>query len=88
MNVFDIANGHFKEVFGMNEDLSRNRLQICHRCLLYSSKFGGICNDKLYMNPNTGEISTEPKDGYKKGCSCRLKAKTRLANAKCPLGKW
>jgi hypothetical protein len=26
--------------------------------------------------------------GYKKGCGCRLKAKTRLDRATCAHGKW
>lgn len=88
MNIFDIANGHVKELFGLNKDLSQNRLKICYSCPLYSTKLGGTCNNKLWLNVNTGDVSTTPKEGYKNGCSCRLSAKTRLPNAVCPVGKW
>lgn len=88
MNVVDIVNGHVKEVFNLGEDLSKNRLKICYGCPLYSNKLGGICNSKLWLNVNTGDVSTTAKPGYVKGCSCRLNAKTRLANAACPAGKW
>lgn len=88
MNIFDIANGHIKELFNINQELSQKRLQICYRCPLYSIKLGGICNNKLWLNVNTGDVSTKPKEGYKNGCSCRILAKSRLPNATCPVGKW
>lgn len=47
-----------------------------------------MCNRKLYLNPETDDVSLEPKKGYFKGCGCRTKAKTRLLNEKCPAGKW
>lgn len=88
MNILDIANGHVKELLNLNQSLSESRLEICYRCPLFLNKLGGICNDKLWYNPNTGDISTTKKVGYKNGCSCRIRAKARLANAKCPLDKW
>ena len=88
MDIQGIIQGHINEVFNLQETLSKNRLQICYKCPLYSPKFGGICNSKLWLNPNTGDVSTEKKEGYINGCSCRLQAKTRLTNAKCPVGKW
>ena len=88
MNILDIANGHVKEILNLSQDLSQNRLKICYSCPLYTARLGGICNNKLWLNVNTGDVSTKPKEGYKNGCSCRLLAKTRLANAKCPVGKW
>lgn len=88
MNIFDIANGHVKELFNVNQELSQNRLKICYRCPLYLKKFGGICNEKLWLNVNTGDVSSIQKPGYKSGCGCRLNSKTRLSNAVCPLGKW
>lgn len=68
--------------------MSKKRLKICYTCPLYSSKFGGICNNKLWLNPNTGDVSLTEKKNYVRGCSCRLLAKTRLANQACPAGKW
>ncbi|MCI7207081.1 MAG: hypothetical protein MSA15_13960 [Clostridium sp.] len=47
-----------------------------------------MCNNKLWLNVNTGDVSSVQKSGYKRGCGCRLQAKTRLPNAVCPLSKW
>ena len=58
MNVGDILNGHIKELLNLGEDLSKNRLQICYSCPLYSKKLGGLCNDKLWLNINTGDVNT------------------------------
>lgn len=88
MNIFDIANGHVKEILNLNQDLSQNRLKICYSCPLYTTKLGGMCNNKLWLNVNTGDVSMKNKQGYKRGCGCRLLSKTRLPNAVCPVGKW
>lgn len=88
MNILDIVNGHVKEVLNLGEDLSKSRLKICYRCPLFSNRLGGICNNRLWLNVNTGDVSIAAKPGYKQGCGCRLSAKTRLVNAKCPVGKW
>lgn len=88
MNILDIANGHVKEILNLNQDLSQNRLKICYSCPLYTTKLGGMCNNKLWLNVNTGDVSMENKQGYKRGCGCRLLSKTRLSNAVCPVGKW
>lgn len=88
LNVGDIVQGHVNELFKRNNDISKNRLEICYACPLYTSKLGGICNNRLWLNPNTGDVSTTAKKGYVRGCSCRLQSKTRLPNAMCPAGKW
>ena len=88
MEVKNIIQGHINEVFNINEDISKNRLKICYRCPLYSNKLGGICNSSLWLNRNTGDVSVIMKPGYIKGCGCRLRSKTRLPNAKCPVDKW
>ena len=88
MVVKNIIQGHINEVFNINEDISKNRLKICYRCPLYSNKLGGICNSRLWLNRNTGDVSVIMKPGYIKGCGCRLRSKTRLPNAKCPVDKW
>lgn len=88
MDILDIAKGHTKELLGLSSELSENRLKICYRCPLYSKKWGGLCNNRLWYNPNTGDVSATRKVGYKNGCGCRVQAKTRLVNAKCPLEKW
>lgn len=87
-NIVDIIDGHIREFANIGEDLSKSRLKICYRCPLYSPKLGGICNSKLWLDPNTEDVSTYSKPGYIRGCSCRLNPKTRLPNAKCVAGKW
>lgn len=87
-NIGNIVKGHINELLDINEDISKNRLQVCYRCPLYSYKLGGICNSRLWLNPNTGDVSTTQKEGYVRGCNCRLNAKTRLPNATCPANKW
>lgn len=88
MNVLDIINGHVREFANIGENLSNNRLKICYKCPLFSSKLGGVCNNKLWLNVSTGDISVNKKPGYINGCGCRLNAKTRLPQAVCPAGKW
>ena len=87
-NAGQIIEGHARELLGLNKELSEERLKICYKCPIYSSFLGGVCNDKLYLNPNTGDISTEERDGYIEGCGCRLPAKTTLIEEECPAGKW
>lgn len=86
--VTQIIKGYTNLVLNNQEELMKNRLKICYRCPLYSSKMGGICNNRLWLNVNTGDVSTESKSGYKRGCGCILHSKTRVPEAKCPVGKW
>lgn len=88
MEIAPIIKGHLNEIFGLGKTLKEARLQICYSCPLYSDKLGGICNSKIWLNPNTGDISMNEKQGYIKGCGCRLLSKTTLPNAKCPANKW
>lgn len=68
--------------------MEKKRLQICYACPLYSIKNGGICDSKIWINVNTGEVSKEKKDGYENGCGCKLKYKVNNPNSICPIGKW
>ena len=86
--IGNIVEGHVNEILGLNENISENRLQICRQCPIYSDKWGGICNSKLWLNPETNKVSSQPRDGYIQGCGCRLLAKTTLPHAKCVAGKW
>ena len=47
MNILDITNGHIKELFNLNKELSDSRMKICYICPLFLNKFGGICNNRL-----------------------------------------
>lgn len=64
-----------------------SRLQICMHCGIYDS-VRQLCNGDLYVNPETNDVSTRPKDGYFKGCSCFIPRKVLKSTAKCPAGKW
>lgn len=87
--MLDIIEGHIHELIGDKRAISNPRLRICKKCPLRRETFlGAICNDRLWLDPKTNQISTRPIDGYVKGCGCRLDAKTTLANATCPAGKW
>lgn len=88
MEIGNIIKGHVNEAFGLNKDISKERLEICYECPLYSTKFGGLCNNRLWFNPETGDVSMIKKQGYKNGCGCRLLSKTTLPHAVCPIGKW
>ena len=88
MVIGKIIEGHINELLGMNKDISEVRVSICKRCPLYSFQFGGICNNKLYINLENGDVSMEAKPGYIHGCGCRLKAKTAVVNEQCPINKW
>ncbi len=88
--MIDIIDGHLKELLNKEEDLSKQRVNICKSCPLYKidSILGEICNSKLYLNLETNQVSTYPRKGYYNGCGCRIQAKSRLITAKCPLNKW
>lgn len=90
MGLSAILNGHTNEMLGLNKNMSEARIRVCKECKLYKKSviFGEICNSKLWLNPDNGDISTEKKDGYINGCGCRLRAKTTLPNEFCPVGKW
>ncbi len=86
--VKQIIEGHANEVLGKNKDISEERLKICKECPIYSKEWGGTCNRKLWLDPETGEVAVISKPGYVQGCGCRLLAKTTIPMAKCVAGKW
>ena len=86
INIGDIIKGHTNELLGLNKDISSIRLDICKKCPLYKATLAGaICNNKLWYNPETGEISNTKKDNYIRGCGCRLAAKTTIPYMTCPV---
>lgn len=88
MQILDIINGHANELLNINNELSESRMKICRKCPIFKDILGGICNSKLWLNPETNEVSAKPKDGFARGCECRLLAKTRVPTATCVAGKW
>lgn len=86
-NIADIIKGHINEFFNKESQLSEERMSICRNCPLFlETALGPICNPNLYIKGDL--VSTHPLEGYKKGCACRLSAKTRLKNDHCPDNKW
>ena len=62
MGIFDSKVG---QLLGLNKDISSGRLSICKKCPLMLNRYGRlICNDKMWLNPETGDFSTTEKDGY------------------------
>lgn len=70
--------------------LIESRIAICKKCPLYKRKYMIVayCNEKLYLNPKTNDVSTYPKDGYIKGCGCTIEYKANNLNNHCPCKKW
>ena len=63
------------------------RRKICEECPIFSS-VRGVCNPKLWLNPDTNDVSTSPKAGYIRGCNCHVLIKLRNLNNHCVAGKW
>lgn len=86
-SITDIIKGHIKEFLNKDEQLSEERLAICAKCpLILDTAFGKVCNASLYVKGD--KVSPSPLPGYSRGCGCRLNAKTRIKNSKCPDNKW
>lgn len=90
INFKNIAKGFFNSLTNKEDELYKDRISVCKLCpLLKKDKvFGSICNNGLYLNSITGETSKEDKPGFKNGCGCILRSKTRVPEAHCPLNKW
>lgn len=63
------------------------RRKICEACPIYSP-VRGLCNPKLWFDPNTNEVSTTAKAGYIRGCGCHILIKMRNKANHCVAGKW
>lgn len=89
-NAIDILQGHLNEVLKREEDLSQSRLEICKSCpgCKITTLFGPVCDSSKYMSPDGQEWDIKYHQGWVRLCGCRLKAKTRLKNAHCPVNKW
>ena len=88
----EIIGGHFNELrskIGLanqtEEYVFSVREEICNQCPL---KNGNNCNAMKWLNPSTLEVADYPKDGYIRGCGCRLSAKQRSTLSHCPAGFW
>lgn len=71
----------------MKEQTIEQRIELCKKCPIYNPQ-RGTCNSKLYLNPETDEVSTRPLIGYVRGCGCLISVKTKNPNSSCVAGKW
>lgn len=71
----------------ISEQNIKERLEICRKCPIYSPN-RGICNSKLWLNPSTNDVKSDPTPGYIRGCGCSIYFKTRNINNHCIAGKW
>lgn len=69
----------------MKELNTNERLAICHKCPIYNQ---GRCNSKLWINPDTDEISTYARIGFIRGCNCLIGVKAKNPLNHCVAGKW
>lgn len=90
MSVRKIVEGTLNNILSINDGLYKERMEICRSCKLMKRNdlFGEMCDKTHYLNPETNQVSKEPKDGFFKGCGCVLASKTRVPEMHCPAGKW
>ena len=88
----EIIEGHINELRAITgvEDQEKEkvfaiRANICLTCPL---KLGNTCNSQKYINPESLDVVSKPKEGYIRGCGCRLSAKQRSPGSECPAGFW
>lgn len=88
----EIIEGHINELLSKvglaneNEELIFSmRENICNACPL---KNGNNCDTQRWINPQTLEVAHSPKDGFTRGCGCRLSAKQRSKQSQCPANFW
>ncbi|WP_062061182.1 hypothetical protein [Aquimarina longa] len=91
-NRNQIVSGHLnelKEAFSLTSDEKKiiysYRENICNQCPV---KTQNVCDSKKWINPKTKELKYFHKEGFIKGCGCRLSAKQKAYNARCPAGFW
>lgn len=69
---------------------AEERMNICKSCPLYKvdEERGPVCNGDKYISPDGNKSSYIYIPGYKKGCNCMLKIKTKSISSHCICGKW
>lgn len=72
------------------EEFAKKRLEICRACPLcrIDNESGPVCDNKKYISPDGAVASYFPREGWKKGCGCRLQIKCANINKHCIIGKW
>lgn len=88
----EILNGHMNELYALTGMTNKSdaavfglREKICNDCLL---KVNNSCNSNMWIHPETMETAAASKEGFIRGCGCRLSAKQKSKYSKCPAGFW
>ena len=71
----------------MKELSIEEKRRICSVCPIFHPE-RRVCNSKLWINPNTDDISTSPKSGYIRGCGCIIEVRIKNKLNHCVAGKW
>ncbi len=88
----EILNGHKNELYALAGMINTDdaavfsvREKICNECPL---KINNTCNTGMWIHPTTMETRNSSKEGFIRGCGCRLSAKQKSRYSKCPAGFW
>lgn len=88
----DILDGHINELRAVAGMASKNEMsifllreKICNACPL---KKGNSCNSRKWLHPKTKEVVDYKKEGFVRGCGCRLSAKQKSKHSVCPAKLW
>jgi len=91
-NRTEIINGHINElknVAGLTSKTEKNiftlRENICNECPI---KVNNSCDSSRWIHPKTLEVFNHSKEGFIRGCGCRLSAKQKSKASVCPAGFW
>ena len=91
-NIPQVIEGHVNEVKEIlhltserKKEIHAYRENICNTCPIRSNN---SCDFKKWINPITKEVAFGERKGFVRGCGCRLSAKQKAFNARCPAGFW
>lgn len=65
----------------------KSRKEICEACPIFNP-LNGLCNPKLWLNPETNEVSNTKKEGFVRGCGCLVYIKMKNLANHCVAQKW
>ena len=66
---------------------TKEREECCRKCPIFKPA-DQTCNSRMWLNPNTDEVSVVQKAGYIRGCGCKMPFKWRNMGTHCIAGKW
>lgn len=74
----------------LDKSLIEERMNICKKCPIYKehSIHGGICDSSKYISKDGQRWSYFKKDGFVKGCGCKLNNKTKYSTNHCIIDLW